>query len=117
MSLALPMFFVSQIDPGRAPEQQDPAANEQAAQRASFLSLLRNRRFLVHTLCYSVIGGVSFAIPGIQDSIFSSCLSTPNWSSSQTIWTNFSFIACGVISGLIIGYTVHEPSHQARTIR
>ena len=84
---------------------------------SALLLLLRNRQFCVHACCYSILGGVSFAIPGIQDSIFTGCLSSPSLDSSHTMWLNFAFIICGVLTGLALGCVIKADDHQALAVK
>ena len=48
------------------------------AKSGSVLALLRNPQFVLHALCYSLLGGISFAIPAVQDIIFGSCAAPTN---------------------------------------
>jgi len=116
MTLALPLFVLTSSPKDGATEvaHADVAAD---GERGSPLLLARNGQFWLHTLCYSLLGGVSFTIPGIQDSIFSGCLSSPKWNSSQTMWTDFSFITCGVVTGLVVGYKAKDPRHHHVVLR
>ena len=61
------------------------------AKSGSVLALLRNPQFVLHALCYSLLGGISFAIPAVQDIIFGSCAAPTN----STNATNASAAALG----------------------
>jgi len=100
--------------------------------------MLGRPQFLVHALCYAVLGGVGFGVSGVVDEVFSSSLprvpalacngtqvSDPcddgscctggtlsnitvadGFSPDQTMWINFSFVATGVVTGLVLGALV-----------
>jgi len=115
MTGALPVFLLLTRTPTPA-DGTDAAHAEpspRGSERHSLLQLGRNGRFWMHALCYALLGGVSFTIPGIQDDIFTKCLVTPKFSSDQTMWTNFAFIISGVITGLTAGYWVSEERQAA----
>jgi hypothetical protein len=66
-------------------------------------TLLFNRQFMVQCLCFSMSGGISFALPAVQDELFLE-VGLPQ---KYTKWTNLSFLATGVLTGLIIGGVFH----------
>ena len=91
-------------------------------------SLLQNGRFLVTMFAYSLLGGVSFAIPGVQSEATPTptspypntqlaaypelpnpnanwkVFSTMNLDTAQTSLTNTAFILAGVLTGLLMGF-------------
>ena len=70
-------------------------------------------QFWVHAIAYSALGGVSFAIPAVQDTIFEQLAI----SASCTLWTNFAFIVCGIVAGLVLGASVKEQRLHAPVLR
>jgi len=81
---------------------------------ASLVRLLTSPRYLVHAFACAVLGGISFAITGVQDLILEGgegCTSL-DLPPSQTTWTNFAFVSVGVLSGLIIGQSVQSERAQ-----
>ena len=142
VSFALPLYFVTD---GRALIAECSPASK--AINANFVPtdahesgdggrprlLLRNAQFWIHAACYSIMGGISFTIPGIQDQLFTSCLTTVNatngtgvngtavpiaiFGSTQTLWTNFAFISAGVATGLTIGTFVKDTKKYGIILR
>ena len=67
-------------------------------------ALFYNRQFMVQCVCFSALGGISFALPAVQDELFLE-VGLPQ---VLTKWTNLAFLATGVVSGLVIGGVFHK---------
>ena len=68
--------------------------------------LFTDRQVWVQTFVFSLMGGISFAIPAISDEVYDH---DGALNGDQTSWLNFSFILCGVAGGLTLGKIVkHE---------
>jgi len=72
------------------------------------VALCRNRAFLVQCVCFAALGGISFAIPAVQDELFLEL----GLSQDMTKWTNLCFLATGVTTGLTIGTIFHQKNIQ-----
>ena len=84
---------------------------------ASLRSLLGNVQFWVHAISYGILGGISFAIPAISANTLSDCLDPSlTYVSSQAMWLNCTFIASGVLGGLLVGALVSE-AYEPHAIR
>jgi hypothetical protein len=71
-------------------------------------ALFLNRQFLIQCICFSMLGGISFALPAVQDELFLEVGLTQN----LTKWTNLAFLASGVLTGLAIGTVFHYKEIQ-----
>eukprot|EP00928_Gymnodinium_smaydae_P090547 TRINITY_DN74335_c0_g1_i1.p1 TRINITY_DN74335_c0_g1~~TRINITY_DN74335_c0_g1_i1.p1 ORF type:complete len:414 (-),score=77.26 TRINITY_DN74335_c0_g1_i1:15-1256(-) len=67
---------------------------------SSLSRLARNQQYLVQLACYATLGAISYAVPGVQDGLFSVHF---GWDQSTTRWTNLAFIAAGVVNGIYVG--------------
>jgi hypothetical protein len=65
-------------------------------------TLRRYPRFGMQVLAYGILGGVSFAFPGCDEAL----LKPHGFHSKQTANVNMAFLACGIISGLVLGAKV-----------
>ena len=72
------------------------------------MTLFSNRSFMIQCICFSTLGGISFALPAVQDELFLEVGLAQN----LTKWTNLAFLATGVISGLILGTIFHSKNIQ-----
>eukprot|EP00397_Hematodinium_sp_SG-2012_P017159 GEMP01017533.1.p1 GENE.GEMP01017533.1~~GEMP01017533.1.p1 ORF type:complete len:487 (+),score=91.88 GEMP01017533.1:81-1541(+) len=70
-------------------------------------AMYRNPAFIIQGACYSMLGGISFAIPAVQDAIFSEL----GYTSRQNSWTNTMFLASGVVSGLALGFVCNNKAN------
>lgn len=75
--------------------------------------LATNGQFVLQCFCYAMLAGVSFAVPAFQ----ASALGSINLTNQEAAWTNFSFIICGVVTGLTLGALNRGPSRFAVTIK
>ena len=67
--------------------------------RRNLRSLCRHPRFFMKMACYATLGAVSYTIPAVQDVLISETLGT---TPAFTKWTDASFIAIGVVSGMVL---------------
>lgn len=65
-------------------------------------------------LAYGVLGGVSFALPGCNDILLSSCVGLKTHATSAV---NMAFIGTGVVGGLVLGFTCHSPHHYGKILK
>lgn len=79
--------------------------------------LFSSKQVVVQLLVFSLMGGISFAIPGIQDEIFSGGLGESNLVASQRSATNFSFIISGVLVGILLGAVITKPHQRVIAIK
>lgn len=75
-----------------------------SAMVTEFKLMLSNPQYLVECLCYCIVGGISFAIPGVQDALFHSIGFTPD----EDSWTNFAFIFTGNVVGVLLPCLVRK---------
>ena len=78
--------------------------HEEDAEGGSLWDILTNRNFIVQSLSFSMLGGISFAIPAVQDEIFNDL----GLEQGLTKWTNLGFLMSGVASGLLLGVIFHR---------
>ena len=64
--------------------------------------MFTNRHFVFQGFVYGWLGGISFTLTAVQDEVLGDAGLSPD----QTCWTNFAFVLCGVIGGLLSGYVV-----------
>lgn len=81
--------------------------------RKLLVNILGNPWFLIQMFAYSLLGGVSFGIPAVQDAIFTSY----NISTRNTAYTNVAFIGTGVVTGLSIGVIVRNSRYFGFTLK
>ena len=79
--------------------------------RRNLRSLCRHPRFFLKMACYATLGAVSYTIPAVQDVLISETLHT---TPAFTKWTDASFIAIGVVSGMV--FSVRELRNPDRLI-
>jgi hypothetical protein len=79
--------------------------------------LFSSKKVVVQLLVFSLMGGISFAIPGIQDGIFTDGLGESNLIASQRSATNFSFILSGVLMGILLGAVISKPHQRVLVIK
>lgn len=72
------------------------------------VALCSNRAFVVQCICFSALGGISFAVPAVQDELFLEVGLTQE----MTKWTNLAFLSTGVITGLTLGTVFHQKEIQ-----
>ena len=65
---------------------------------AAMKTLFRNKAFVLQLVCYSILGGSSFAVTAVQAVLFE-----PIFSTTQGAWTNFIFVMSGVSAGIMLG--------------
>lgn len=85
---------------------------QEAPAWGSVKCLLGNGRFMVMLFSYSLLGGVSFAIPGVQSGVFT----TMGLDNAQSSLTNTAFILAGVLTGLGMGFGLSSKEHNRRII-
>jgi hypothetical protein len=85
-------------------DDDDDRAAEDGAGEGSPWGLLANCNFVVQSLAFAMLGGISFAIPAVQDEIFNEL----GLDQDITKWTNLAFLASGVVSGLSLGAIFHR---------
>ena len=82
------------------------------SEKVGLVELLSNANFVIQGMSFAVLGGISFAIPAVQDEIFSEV----GLNQDLTKWTNVTFVLSGVVSGLLLGAWFHyrgiEPTSQ-----
>ena len=97
-----------------APKPLDVMAQKSSDKIAHvLLKLLHNRQYVVQSFCYTIVAGVAFTVPAIQAEIFTA----KGVSDSTSAWTNFAFIASGVICGVICSRHVTRPVQFGRVLR
>jgi MFS family permease len=67
-----------------------------------FHQLRGNSRFWVHCCCCATLEAISFAVPGVQGLIFGTCIPEVALPPAVTLWTNFTFLAVGVLCGALL---------------
>eukprot|EP00929_Paragymnodinium_shiwhaense_P044771 TRINITY_DN22955_c0_g1_i1.p1 TRINITY_DN22955_c0_g1~~TRINITY_DN22955_c0_g1_i1.p1 ORF type:complete len:445 (-),score=21.63 TRINITY_DN22955_c0_g1_i1:1090-2424(-) len=85
---------------------------EPAPVGSSVATMMKSPDYLIQLACYSTLGAISYAIPGVQDGLLGDTLGL---GSDQTKWTNVVFIASGVAAGLLAGY--YTPPHPHNLIK
>ena len=75
--------------------------------RAVIATLLSNKSFMLSGLGFALLGGVSFAVPAVQDQVFD----LENFSADANSFANLAFIASGVLVGLLAG-ALAPPRHH-----
>ena len=103
LTLLLFLLFHREGPPGHTSNAEHE--HEELSAGESLCSLLGNGQFCMQCICYAVLAGVSFGVPGFQTSAFSHILTE-----RQTAWTNCSFILSGVVVGLAAGLFVKDAS-------
>jgi len=80
--------------------------------RETLRKLCRPGQPLLQISVFSVMGGISFAVPAIQDEIFTSkgALGRFALKGTETAYTNGAFILSGVVVGLCLGYATTAQS-------
>mmetsp|Transcript_8667 Transcript_8667/g.21397 ORF Transcript_8667/g.21397 Transcript_8667/m.21397 type:complete len:432 (+) Transcript_8667:204-1499(+) len=76
--------------------------------RQSFSSLARNGQYWLHSSCYAVFAGIGLSLTFVQQNVMGPTCADKSGggiglSNDQTAWTNFAFIGCGVLAGLVVG--------------
>eukprot|EP00756_Hemistasia_phaeocysticola_P031157 Hpha_TRINITY_DN16334_c0_g4::TRINITY_DN16334_c0_g4_i1::g.57876::m.57876 len=71
-------------------------------------AILRHRAFMAQAICCGLLQGAGIAVPGVQDEIFSDI----GYSSEDSRWTDFAFIATGVVGGLLLGAFAPEDKRK-----
>lgn len=107
VSIGMSLFLLFH-DEGSAnlSSQHHPATSKELA------VLARKPSYIAKVVCYATLGAVSYAIPAIQDTVLADTLhASPNF----TKLTNVSFIATGVLMGLL--FSVCEPRRPKRLIQ
>ncbi|KAK3282860.1 hypothetical protein CYMTET_9421 [Cymbomonas tetramitiformis] len=92
-------------------EEKD--SEDKLGMQESLRQMFTNPQFGLQCICFSLLGGISFTIPAVQDIIFDA----HGFSSQQTTWTNFSFIATGVVTGLVISAKFSDPRYLSRVLK
>ena len=79
-------------------EVQSPASLSAGATASM---LIRRPQYMIHSLCYAMLGAVGYAVTGVMNE----CLSAASiaFTAHETMWLNFAFIASGVFVGLLTG--------------
>lgn len=79
----------------------------------------RDMQFVMQMFVFSLMGGISFAVPAIQDVIFEDFDTKGGkaLNADDCSWTNFSFILSGIVTGLTLGYFVKSPSKFGFTLK
>mmetsp|Transcript_24451 Transcript_24451/g.52723 ORF Transcript_24451/g.52723 Transcript_24451/m.52723 type:complete len:246 (-) Transcript_24451:109-846(-) len=114
MSFALPLFLVGYRSAPRAADNDELEESHTLCVKESLWRMVGDYRFSVHAISCSLLGGVSFAVPAVQDLIFGAdCDGSLDLPSSSTTWTNFALIASGIIAGVLFGQCVGEGSQSA----
>eukprot|EP00940_MAST-03C_sp_MAST-3C-sp2_P001193 g1193.t1 len=79
--------------------------SEEASARSSLekvgCALLRNRQFLLHTFCVTLLGGASFAVSAVVDLVVTK---DDRFTDKDAAWMNTSYILSGVIAGISLGF-------------
>ena len=83
---------------------EDGDGDDEDSEDGTPWSLLTNRNFVVQSLAFAMLGGISFAIPAVQDEIFNEL----GLDQDLTKWTNLAFLSSGVVSGLSLGAIFHR---------
>jgi len=83
----------------------------------SMKRLFSSRNTMAQLFVFSLMGGVSFALPGIQDEMFSGDLGKSNLNASQRSATNFSFILSGVLVGIILGALITKSCQRLLAVK
>lgn len=76
--------------------------------------LFGDRQVWLQVFAFSLMGGISFAIPAISDEVYDH---PGALSGDQTSWLNFSFILCGVAGGLTLGKLIKHESQFFPVLR
>lgn len=79
--------------------------------------LFSSRNTAAQLFVFSLMGGISFALPGVQDEIFSGDLGKSNLDASQRSATNFSFILSGVLVGIILGALISKSRQRLLAVK
>jgi len=69
------------------------------------MQLLRNRNYLLHTFCVTVLGGLSFTVSAVVDLVVTD---DARFSDQDAAWLNTAYILSGVISGVVLGMLVKQ---------
>lgn len=94
----------------------------QLLETAPELTLMENARllschrsYLLHSLCYSLLMGVAYSIPGVQAAVYGAL--GVSFVAAHSVWTNFSFIFLGVVGGLAAGKLAVSERGAAATLK
>lgn len=74
--------------------------------------LLTDPQVLLQSLCFSLMGGISFALPAVVDEVFDPSAPAPGettLSTQQCAWLNTAFILSGVVTGVTLGQVMKGP--------
>jgi len=112
LTLALPVMVITALfvvfwKPLPAGESAVGATRPTAPQGRDLRSLL------TALLAFTLLGGVGFAIPGVQDAVFSRSIAKGGYGIPEvyTLFTNAAFMLSGVVSGVLLGKL---PAHRPR---
>ena len=75
--------------------------------------LATNRQYVLQCTCYSLLAGVSFAVPAFQATAFRAIGLTE----IESAWTNLAFIGTGVTVGLLAGKLCPDPASYPAVIK
>lgn len=115
-TLLLPLQIVVSA---RAPPGADAAEPDTTATTAAepdklgvsaSLHLLATRpQYVIHSVCYAVLGSVGYAVTGVVNTCFSA--SGADFSANETMGLNVAFIVAGVLTGVVSGKVVPERAY------
>jgi hypothetical protein len=112
MTLAFGAFLVchrERPERGRSADLEKAEHHEQEVHDhdmvAELKKLFSNQQFVVQCFCYSILAGVSFAVPGFG----TVALKNLSLSATEAAWVNFAFVFSGVVTGTSIGRLIKGP--------
>jgi hypothetical protein len=110
----------SEEEEAAAEEEEEAAAEEDTAVRhhdvsvsQELLQLLKNKQYCLQCLCYSILTGVAYSVPGFATTALVDLSLTVH----QSAWVNFSFVFAGVLSSLLLGRMVTKPSQYPSVLK
>jgi len=135
-SFALPLHFVANSRGPRVALNSASPSSSTLSFGATLRLLASRPQYLIHSLCYAILGAVGYAVTGVVDSCFSAALPAVNQSTTdgdglttwemapdgfepnQTMGLNAIFVISGVLVGLAVGRLVPDrPAAQAVAVR
>lgn len=128
-SFALPFHFLANTRGPRGGEASHGSGGGSLSFVATLKLLVGRPQYLIHSMCYAVLGAVGYAVTGVVDSCFSAALPMTydnstgkmvedGFDNEQTMGLNVIFVVTGVISGLVVGRVVPDsPMPQAYAVR